>query len=312
MLKHMGLLIMKLRIKEGMTRSALAEGICSEKFVYLIEKGERMPSAEVLKMFGNRLGANLWDYFEYMDCTEPFEVHRIIKNFTSCRNSNNFGKLKILTDEAAKLKDFRKKPYYYELNVNRIAVSLFYDHQPEEAEKKLTEILSQMEACYLNEEFTANMYIMLSTCLQIRGDITGAEEATLKAENIVERKMSLYNYYRITISVKLNKMTIDHLTGNWDNAVETGKWLLQYQNNANFYERTEYIYFYLAYSYYNKGEKTEAFACLEKCLYILLINYTPVSAYYITNYDMFENILDESGINPELIGKMKEKYNFNR
>lgn len=312
MLKHMGLLIMKIRIKQGMTRSALAEGICSEKFIYLIEKGERMPSAEVLKMFGNRLGVNLWDYFEYMDCAEPLEVHRVIKNFTSCRNSNNFGRLKMLTDEAAKLPDFRKKPYYYELNINRIAVILFYDRQPEKAEKELTQILSQMEDCYIQEEFTANMYIMLSTCLQIRGDIIGAEDATLKAEDIIERKKSLYNYYRITISVKLNKMTIDHLRGDWDRAVDTGKWLLHYQNDANFYERTEYIYYYLAYAYYNKGEKTEAFDCLEKCLYILLINYTPVSAYYITNYDMFGNILDESGINPELIGKLKDEYDFIR
>lgn len=37
----------------GMSRKTLSEDICTEKYIYLIEKGKRTPSANVIKLLGD-------------------------------------------------------------------------------------------------------------------------------------------------------------------------------------------------------------------------------------------------------------------
>lgn len=62
-----GNIIEEQRVSLGMSRKELSEGICTQKYVYLIEKNERNPSAYILNSFSDRLGLDLFDYYQYLN-----------------------------------------------------------------------------------------------------------------------------------------------------------------------------------------------------------------------------------------------------
>ncbi len=95
-----GSVIKEYRKRKKISRKSLADGLCSEKYIYLIEKGERTPSAEMSALLGDKLGIDLFEYYEYVDCIDPIDVNQAIKLFTRYRNGNDMVALKRVTDEA--------------------------------------------------------------------------------------------------------------------------------------------------------------------------------------------------------------------
>ena len=55
-MNHIGSIIKEFRLLRQLTQEQLAENICSEKYVYLIEKGERTPSTDLLRQFSDKIG----------------------------------------------------------------------------------------------------------------------------------------------------------------------------------------------------------------------------------------------------------------
>ncbi len=50
-----------------MSRKELAENICSEKYLYLIEKGDRTPSSEITRLLGDKVGVDIFKYYAVYD-----------------------------------------------------------------------------------------------------------------------------------------------------------------------------------------------------------------------------------------------------
>lgn len=50
-----------------MSRKALAEGICSEKYIYMNETNKRNPSAYILSDLSERLDLDFFGYYPYLD-----------------------------------------------------------------------------------------------------------------------------------------------------------------------------------------------------------------------------------------------------
>ena len=65
----------------NMSRETLAEGVCTEKYVYLIEKNERNPSAYILDDFSEKLGIDLFEYYQYLNFKNKSLVVEYKKQF---------------------------------------------------------------------------------------------------------------------------------------------------------------------------------------------------------------------------------------
>lgn len=126
-MNHIGSVINKIRCSLDVSRNKISKNICSEKYLYLIEKGDRTPSAEILRLFSNKLGVDLFEYYHFLDCADPIQVCDGIKLFNLYRRVADFGTLKNLSDDMASLPDFQRAPWKYELDVNRISYTLFLE-----------------------------------------------------------------------------------------------------------------------------------------------------------------------------------------
>lgn len=309
-MNHIGNVIKEVRCNLGMSRSELSENICSEKYLYLIEKGERTPSTEIVRLFSAKLDADIFEYYKYLGCIDPIKVCEAIKQFNTYRRIADFESLRKLSDSMAVLPDFQKMHWKYEIEVNRLSYMVFVDQKCNEAITLIKELLSQIEPKYSEEEYTANLYLLLSTCYQILNDIDGANQALSVAYQIVQNKQNIAAYNQIIISVKLNAMTLYHLSEEYDAAIEEGLLINRLQLESNSYERANFTFYYLAYAYYKKGLQDAAFEWFEKGLYDLLIHYSPIPAYYISNYDLFYQLLNDKRVSHELVTKIKNKYDF--
>lgn len=105
-------------------------------------------------------------------------------------------------------------------------------------------------------------------------------------------------------------MTLCHLNGKYDIAIEDGLWIYHNKLGTSLAERSNYTFYYLAYAYYKKKMYQEAFMWFEKCLYDLLIYNNLIAAYYISNYDLFYNFFNDKRISRELVSEIKRNYDF--
>lgn len=310
-MSHIGNVIKVHRNKLGMSRKDLSDNICSQKYIYLIEKGERTPSVNMLTMISDRLGIDLFDYYQYLDCINPIKVYEVLKKFRICQRESDFDTLKNIVDEAKKLPDFYHKPWIYELEVNRLAYMVFKEEKYEEVINSINHILQKTDKKYLNNIYGSNLYSLLSTCYQIIGDLVNAEYAVLLAYDIVRNKYKIEKYSHYIVTVRLNLLTLYYLSGKLDKAIQEGNELVQYQNRINSYGRISITYSFLAFSYYKIGDYDDAFSYFEKALYLLLIKYKTTDAYYIVMQDVFNIMAKDDRINWETICKFKGKYDLN-
>lgn len=124
-MKKMGPLIKSIRTSQGISRESLAKGIYSSKYIYLIEKGLRTPSSEILIDVGIRLNFDLFEYFPYMDCENPLVVKAFIDEFHLLRAKKDLDKLEEMTDEARKNRAFQNVPWKSQIDYNQAYIRLF-------------------------------------------------------------------------------------------------------------------------------------------------------------------------------------------
>ncbi len=307
-MNHIGNVIRELRLNLGMSQKVLAEGICSGKYIYLIEKGERSPSIEMTEMLSDKLGEDLFEYNQYLNCFDPISVNKKIKLFNEYRRSSDFTTLAIVTNESMKLPDFNHEPWIYEIQVNHLSYRIFIEQKFIDAIDEINYILHNVNMKYKNRECIANLYILLSTSYQAIGDIVNGEKAVLAAFDIIQNKKKSRKYNQIVISTYLNMMTMYYFIGEYDKAIELGLELNHYQLKMDSYERAHFTSFYLSYSYYEKGNKNDAITWFVKGLYLLAYGYKPMDVYYISTFKPFNILINDQSINPELIKEIKKIY----
>lgn len=309
-MRSIGCVIEEYRCRLGMSRKELSENICTEKYVYLIEKGKRSPSADMVSLFEDKLGVDLFDHYQYMDCVNPIAVREKMNQFNMYRVKSDFTKIKEATDIALDLPDFHCKPWVYEVEVNKISFMVFVEQRYDEAIIKLNSFLNDIEPKYSMSVLIANAYILLSSCYQLTGDLLSAKGAVASAYEIVSNKNENERYEEVITSVRISSMTMHYLFGEFHEVIHEGRELFQYQYKLNSYERAHYTFFYLAFAYYKTGVYDEAIECFKKGFYLLLIDNKPMDVYYLTMQDLFYVLLNDSSINQEMINEFKNKYNL--
>lgn len=305
---HIGQVINEYRRNLGLTRSNLSKGICSEKFLYLVEKGERKPSAPMLRLFSNKLGVELFEFYQYMDCKEPIKVRDAMFQCSRLRRIGDFQALWELNERMKTLPDFGKKPWKYEIEVNRFAVMLYRDQEVQKAVVEMEALIASIEPVYAEEEFTAGLYGMLSNGYQILNDVENAKRASTIATSIVSNKKGNTRYNQIYTSVKLTAISLAYYTGEYELAIKEGLDITQYQEENSAYERLNITYYFLACAYYKNGQTDIAFQWFEKCLLNLLAFHSPSMAYYVTMDELYETLAGDQRVKAELLGMLKQFY----
>lgn len=307
---HIGDIIAAYRNKLGLSRKEFCKNICSEKFVYLIEKGQRSPSTAMVRDFSDILGVDLFEYYQYLECKNPIEIHETINNFNELRRTSNFEELKEATEKAKFLFDFNKEPWSFEIKVNKFSYLILVDQNYGKAITDINNTISRIKPNHLKNNSVANLYILLSTCYQAQNDLTNAQNAVSSAYEIVKNKQLSPQNIQIIITVYLNMMTMAFYNEDYSKMIDIGLETTQLQAKTDTCSRSHYLSFYLAFAYFGKGLKKEAVEWFKKGLYMAMIVYKPIDIYYISRFKFFDELINDESYNKELIGEFKKKYNI--
>lgn len=310
-MNYIGSVIQEYRKMLKMSRRDLSTNICSEKYIYLIERGERTPSAEMTRLIGDKLGIDLFKYYEYLDCENPIRVEAIMKLFDRYRAQNNMNALKEITDEAMELADFNKIPWVYEIKLNNNTYMILKESRYKEAVESINNLLENMESKYFKSICVANFNILLSTSYIMLMDYNHAKETSLAAYEIVSSKQKNEKYAQVVITVKINKITIHFLLGELDEVIKEANLLDQYQTEMASYERSHFTFFYLAFAYYKMGLEEKGISCFLKGLYVSLTKYRPTDIFLLSSYEVFIEILDDPRVPSVLVDQFKKEYEKN-
>lgn len=309
-MSHIGDIILEFRTKRKMSRNELAAGICTEKFLYLIEKNDRSPSADVLRQLSNRLGVNLFEYYEYLDCMEPVRVQAAMMQCARVRRTSEFPEMKDITEAMKTLPDFSTNPWRYEVINNQYCIMLFHDMNIKGAIEGMEEFLDQLEPEYADEEFTAGFYSMLSTGYQMMKDVENAKKSYENGIKIIDKMKDNSSYNQIHVSLKITALSLAMCAGDYKKAIEEGVELVKYQEYTSSYERLNITYYFLACAYYLDGQEEPAFQWFDRALYDLLMRHRPSLAYFICTNDLFETLAAHPRAKRGLIESLKENYQF--
>lgn len=107
--QNFGMTLKRIRKLKGYSKEALADGICSRKYVHLIEKGERMPSAHILGLFSVRLNEDLYKYVLLSMHDDPMFVSELMTTIDIAREQRE---IKILTENLERLDDLGLSDHY--------------------------------------------------------------------------------------------------------------------------------------------------------------------------------------------------------
>lgn len=305
---YIGQVIQKLRVNRKLSRNTLSNGICTEKYLYLIEKGQRTPSSEVSHLLSARLGVDLFQYYEFLDCKEPILVHDSISKLNAYRRTTNFPESIALIRELEYRPDFQMAPYSYELEVDKLGYRMFIKNEYVDAIEDIISLIDSIDNKYSEEEFTANLYMLLSTALQNSMRLEEAKKVQNQAMSILENKEGITKYHQVIYSSRLNRMTLAYLERDYQAVINDGLWLYDFSNRTNVNDRSDFTYYYIAMGYWGAGQKEEAMLWLENCVFAMLTNYRPYDISIISSFGPFTEMIRSSKICDNILNRLKRMY----
>lgn len=309
-MNHIGSIIKEYRDMLGMNRTELANNICTEKYIYLIEKGERTPSADMINMIGERLGIDLFEYYKYLGCYNPILVRDAILHFNECRRKGDFYEIEKITKTISQFEDFKLIPWIYEIELNRISCNIFNRRNYNVAIDEMNINLKKMDSKYINSYYAANLNTLLSICYQLTNNYGHAQIAISNAEDILQNKQGIDKYKQIITLVKVSSMTLTYIFGDFDLVIKKGKALLQYLHSFSSYLSIYYAYFYIAFSYYKLENVEEASIYYKKGINCLLVEEKQLDVYYLYEKDVFKELFHLSNMNQCTVKEFMEKYHL--
>ena len=189
-----GPIIKEKRISKGLTQKELAEGICTDKYIYLIETKKRNPSVKILNKLSKKLSVDLFEYYQYLHFENPAIVMEYKQRFERHIQLSEVEKLKEAADEAAQLSVFQSEPLSYDINI----INLFYEGtiegNKESAKEELVEILQRKEL-EIDPLAFINGHVALSSIYQADGQLDKAGKILLVACELVKDKTDYARYH---------------------------------------------------------------------------------------------------------------------
>lgn len=307
-MNHIGSIIQEFRLLKNLTRNDLAKDICTEKYIYLIEKGERTPSTNLLRKMSDRLKVDLFEYYKFLDCIDPVKVRDIIDGLTLCQQKSDFLETAKIILIAEQTPDFKRKPWLHILEANRIACQIFIEKKYKESIRAINSALEKVHDDHLGSIFVLSLYVLLSTCYQILGQSEDARNLAVKINDIIKKQYNDKTHDHMIISGRINLLTFYYHSQEFARVIRLGKELIDFQEKANSLARIHYAFAFSAFAYYKTKNYNEAFLYLNKTIFSLLTYYNPNDAHYIMSIGAFKSMAKDKRINQDVISLFFAKY----
>ena len=307
-MNHIGNVIKEYRTMLHLSRKELSADICSEKYLYMIEKGNRTPSTEVMRLLSNQMGVDIFKYYEYLDCAEPIKVCSFAEEFYRHRRENNLNAILNDTEEASRLKDFHKAPWKYEITINHLMVKVFAKNDSTRTIPILIDTIAEIKQEGVHNIVLASLYVLLSTCYQMARDIDNARKNVALACEIVSGKQRMVKYIYITAVVKINKITMHYLAGEFHEVIEHALALIEYEGEMRYKGYSDHASFYLAFAYFQIGQEEKGIQWFYKALGMMLLNPNAVDMYYLSQYEIFHVMIRDQRIAKGFVDEFRNEY----
>lgn len=307
-MNHIGNVIKEYRGILHMSRHELAENICSEKYLYMVETGKRTPSCHMVRSLGDKMKVDLCKYGDYFDCMNPVKVRSFIERFYIYRRDNNYAALEEATEEALKLEDYHKDPWRYEIQLNRLMTKVFGERDFINPVPELTAVISEMERKKAGGPCLISLYVLLSTCYQMARDIDNARNVVMRTMEAIKGKQENAKYAQVAAAAKLNKITLHHLAGEFDAVIDDAQAFFEYENEMSYREYTHYGYFFLAFACYESGRKEKGMKWFHKALSAMLVTCKAEDMSYIAGCEVFKAMLSDPMLSKDLLHEFLNEY----
>lgn len=298
-----GDIIKEQRILLGMSRKALSEGICSEKYIYLIETNERNPSAYILNGLSDRLGIDLFEYYQYLNYENKTKVFKYKENFERYTQTSDIEKLKEESLKARQLPEFQKEPLIYDIKVIDCLYKTTVKGKAQEAIKELNKMVSFREL-NIDPITLVNAYAVLSTAYQLEGQWKQAEKAIDIACELVKDKTAFTRYNTVIITVLISVTSLFYNMEEYEKLIEYSQFLMDFQEKYSEYNRFYYVDYYLAFAYYKTNEPDKAHDHFMRGGYSALLFKNKIDIEYITGMKGFKEITENLEVDSRFIEQL--------
>ena len=235
-----------------MTRLELAQDICSDKYILMIEKGERNPSGYILSKLSEKLNADLTDLEMYENCIEPIKVRDYYNKFTLYRGLFKIEELIDITEEALKLTDFQVLPWNSEIIINKAYILIAKDRNINEAIRIINEgIVKLTEYKNIDIGFQLRLKLHLALFYQHQHN---HQEALKLIEELFEKSHKSIDAKFIRIHGDIIYYWIQMYLGNCTDLLKNSQALLEEIKSSGFYTTTPKFYMLLAMAYHKNNE----------------------------------------------------------
>lgn len=290
-----GKILREFREEKQLSRAELAEGICTEKYLYLIEKGQRTPSATILRLLSQALNIDLFRFYRFTDCKDPIAVEKISDAFAKSIRLGDYDLRGRTVREAEKLADFQKPPWSYVLIGNRGMYDVVVKKESQRVYTQLNEALEQIDPKYEDTPYVSSIYLAFSYTLQFLSRYKEAYEYALRAEKIHKESIDFYYGDGLYFLAECRASILSNLyrVKEYQKAADYGEGLINNLANVGTYARLEVSLGYLAFSLYRLNRIEEAVEALRQSMQILMLTYNQFFLHYLLAEEEFELIIKE-------------------
>ena len=306
-MNHIGKVIRDLRDQQGVNRVDLCAGICTDKYLYMIERGTRTPSTEILRFLGNRLHVDLFSYYEYIDCADPVRTRALILKIDDHRYMSRFDLVDPLILRAAKMADFRHDPLKQYLEFCRISVESVGKRNFKGGVERLIPFLAGIPARYAGEPFVIEAHALLAYCYQFLCQWDKAEAALLECDKQVQAARLGSGAADARISYSLMRMTLAYHQKDYERTLQESSALIKYQLRLGRIRRMHLCCFFIAYALLHQQRMEAAVQWFKKGLYVVLFQRMN-SFYPVAHYPEFTTLLKHPGIPKSMVEDLKAMY----
>lgn len=272
-ISNIGHLFISLRKNLNLSREKFCSGVCSSKYLYLIEKGERTPSVQIIEAFSYKVGIDLYDYFQYLDFDEPIKVKNMIDQMDNMMVSRDFDGLRRMTDVIQQMKDFSTPPLCYQIDLNIAWLLANVDLNYEKAKKIMLSTLAQMGYPVLDDSIDYGLmyrpvmrgYGLIAVCEVRGGFVSEGLDRMAKVYRLLEMRKRMRSITHTYLSMGINYAYTLIINGDYEESIRISKALISYQVEANILDRLYITYFTLGHALYLTGERDESRKWLVKC-----------------------------------------------
>lgn len=307
-MNNIGKVIRTLRMQQKLSQSELAKGICTAKYLYLIEKGDRTPSNEVMGALSRKLGEDLFEFYDYLSYEDPIAVRQIIHKVQQVLKVPAYEQLPSLIEEALQLPDFHKPPLSHHITYQQGICLLQLEQNPQASLALAQDALRSWEPGWIDSPYYLRHQNLLARSHLALGEPEAACLVSSRAIQSLNKLMSLKEYQQLILSTYITDLMAHLAAGHFQATVQKGNDLLALQAQWNRSDTSVYLYFMLAFAYRKISNPLESSRMLEYGIMYALLNDSKNSIAEINQNGMIDEMLHDHQLEQELVVRFVEKF----